>query len=83
MDKWHFLFTGIDWLLAPIVIWTMFWKSYAIWTAAKRDEKKWFIVLLLVNTIGILEIVYLFKFAGKTRADVRRLLHTKISSLWK
>ena len=40
-------------------------KGYALWTAAKRDERVWFIVLLVVNTAGILELVYLFAIAKK------------------
>lgn len=43
-----------------VVAWSMAWKGWALWTAAKRNEKKWFIALLLINTAGLLEIVYLF-----------------------
>lgn len=35
-------------------------KGYALWHAAKRDEKGWFVALLLINTMGILELVYLY-----------------------
>jgi hypothetical protein len=35
-------------------------KGYALWYAAKRDDKGWFIAILLINTIGILELVYLY-----------------------
>lgn len=38
-------------------------KGYALWTASKRDEKWWFIILLFVNTMGILEIIYLVAVA--------------------
>jgi len=34
-------------------------KGYALWHAAKRNEKWWFIAILIINTIGILELVYL------------------------
>ena len=34
-------------------------KGYALWYAAKRDEKWWFVVMLIINTAGILELVYL------------------------
>jgi hypothetical protein len=34
-------------------------KGYALWHAAKRDEKGWFVALLVLNTFGILELVYL------------------------
>lgn len=40
-------------------------KGYALWNAAKRDEKWWFIILLVVNTFGILELVYLYFVVGK------------------
>ena len=43
-----------------ILVWTFFWKGLALWHAAKREEKKWFVALLILNTLGILEIIYLF-----------------------
>ncbi len=44
---------------AIIVIVLIVLKGYALWHAAKRNERAWFIVLLIVNTLGILELVYL------------------------
>jgi hypothetical protein len=32
----------------------------ALWKAAKADSKKWFVLLLVVNTLGVLEIFYLY-----------------------
>jgi len=34
-------------------------KGFALWRAALRNEKGWFWVLLLINTAGILPIIYL------------------------
>ena len=48
-----------------LVLWVIPWKGYALWTAAKRGEKWWFIAFLLVNTLAILEIFYLLKIAKK------------------
>jgi hypothetical protein len=45
-------------LLVSIVL-----KGYSLWYAAKRDQKWWFVILLIVNTIGILEIIYLLAVA--------------------
>ena len=45
------------------IAWSLFWKGFALWHAAKRGEQWWFIALLLINTLGILEIVYLFFIA--------------------
>jgi len=46
---------GIPFLL----FWSLFWGGLALWHAAKRDDKWWFIAFLFIHTAGILEIVYL------------------------
>ncbi len=46
--------------LVVLIIWSTVWKGLALWHSARRAEYVWFIVLLLVNTAGILELVYLF-----------------------
>lgn len=45
------------------VIWTIPWKGLALWKSAKKGDRIWFVILLLVNTLAILEIVYLFIFS--------------------
>lgn len=50
--------TENPWLLL-LLLWIIFWKGLALWQSAQRKEKIWFIALLLVNTLGLLEIVYL------------------------
>ena len=61
-----------------IFIWSIFWKGLALWKAAKYHQKSWFIAILVVNsaTIGILEIVYLFRFAKEKLklSELRSLL---------
>lgn len=47
------------------VIWTLPWKGVALWKAAKLDQPIWFIALLIVNTLGLLEILYIFVFSKK------------------
>ncbi|HVY35916.1 MAG TPA: DUF5652 family protein [Candidatus Paceibacterota bacterium] len=49
--------------LALMVIWSIIWKGFALWRAAHKEEKGWFIALLIVNTIGILDILYLYVFS--------------------
>jgi len=48
-----------------LAIWSLIWKGIALWKASQRKQMAWFIVLLCVNTVGILEILYLFLF-GKS-----------------
>ncbi len=47
------------------VLWTLPWKGIALWRAAQNKQKIWFIVLFLVNTLAILEILYIFVFSKK------------------
>jgi hypothetical protein len=51
------LFT--PWILL-LVVWSLFWKGLALWHAGRRDQPWWFVIMLIINTIGILEIIYLF-----------------------
>jgi len=53
------LMTGFSILL----IWSMFWKGLALWHSGRRGQVVWFVAILLINTVGILEIVYLFAVA--------------------
>jgi hypothetical protein len=50
-------------LLVAIFIWSLVWKGLALWKAALRKEKIWFIVILIVSTYGILEILYIYVFS--------------------
>lgn len=36
-------------------------KGYALWHAARKNDLSWFVALLLLNTVGLLEIFYLYK----------------------
>ena len=57
--------------LVIALFWSILWKGLALWRAAKRDEKLWFVVFLFVNTLGILEIVYLFFITGAKLSDFK------------
>lgn len=46
-----------------VLLWSLFWKGLALWHSAQRKEPVWFVIILIVNTIGILEIIYLFAIA--------------------
>jgi len=43
-----------------LVLWSIFWKGLALWHSGRRGEPWWFVALLLINTAGVLEIIYLF-----------------------
>ncbi|MEA1929506.1 MAG: DUF5652 family protein [Patescibacteria group bacterium] len=48
------------WLFIALMLWSLVWKGLALWHAGGRKQKIWFIILLVVNTAGVLEIIYLF-----------------------
>jgi hypothetical protein len=54
-------------ILAVFVIWSLLWKGLALWRAGRRNEPGWFIILLFLNTLGILEIIYYFLVAGSDK----------------
>ena len=55
-------------LIIILVLWSLFWKGTSLWHAARRKEGAWFVILLLFNTLGILDMIYLFGFL-KLKAD--------------
>lgn len=59
-------FAGIGIILSlALLVWSLYWKGMALWKAAREGHQKWFIALLLINTIGILEILYIYHFSEK------------------
>lgn len=45
-----------------LLLWELIWKGIALWKAARESQKYWFIVMLILNTVGILPILYIFVF---------------------
>ena len=67
-NEWWFAhFSVLAGLFVPVVIllvlWSVFWKGLALWHSARRSQPWWFVIMLVVNTVGILEIIYLFGVA--------------------
>ena len=52
-------------ILILLLLWTLPWKGVALWRASHRREKKGFIALLILNTLAILEILYIFVFSKR------------------
>jgi len=51
------------WLISTILVWSLIWKLLALWKSARKHQVAWFIILALVNTVGILEILYIYIFS--------------------
>jgi hypothetical protein len=54
-------------IMYPLLVWMIVWKGLALWYAARRDQKVWYVILLIVNTLGILKIIYIFAVAKRPK----------------
>ena len=43
-------------------VWTLIWEGLALWHSAKNNQRNWFIACLLLNTLGLVPIIYLIWF---------------------
>jgi len=54
------------WLVASLaIVWSMAWKGVALWRAGKNAHLGWFIALFIINSLGILPIIYIFAFSKR------------------
>lgn len=53
------------WIIIIVLLWTLPWKAAALWRSARRAQLGWFLVMIIINTLGILEILYIFFFSNK------------------
>ena len=69
-----FFMIAMIWFVITLVL-----KGYALWHAAKRNEIWWFLALFILNTFGILELIYIIFFLknwpGKTQAQHHNQAH--------
>lgn len=59
-------FTGF---FVILMLWSLVWKGMALWKSARLNKQTWFMVFLVVNTLGILEILYLYVFSKKQKIE--------------
>lgn len=62
--------TTTAWIIGILAVWELVWKGFALWRAAQRDNMAWFVVLLVINSAGILPIVYLLLHRQQRHHDV-------------
>ena len=55
-------------IILLLLVWTLYWKGRALWKAARKGDRYWFVALLIINTAGILEILYLFVFSKEEKS---------------
>lgn len=50
-------------LIFLVAVWEIIWKGQALWRASKLDSRGWFVALLIINSVGLLPILYLYVFS--------------------
>ena len=62
------------WLIALVIvlgIWEAVWKAIALWRAGNDRNLLWFVLMFVLNTLGILEIIYIFGISRPRRAQAK------------
>jgi len=66
------------WIIIGILfltIWDLVWKGISLWKSGRNNQLVWFIALLLVNSIGVLPIIYLLWFQKKEVSETGRTVN--------
>jgi len=61
------LFGTILFVSILLSIWSFIWKGLGLWYSARDSKKIWFILILLLNTLGILPIIYIYLIRKKQK----------------
>ena len=57
---------AVMWLVTSLaMVWSVAWKGVALWRAGRNAHLGWFIALFIINSLGILPIIYIFAFSRK------------------
>ena len=65
LNSLNSLLTTSPWILLLILAWSLPWKGVALWRAASNRHLAWFVAIFIVNTLAILEIIYIFAFSRR------------------
>ncbi|HET7673626.1 MAG TPA: DUF5652 family protein [Candidatus Saccharimonadales bacterium] len=53
-------------LFMVLALWELVWKGVALWKTGRNRQPGWFVAILILNTVGILPIIYLLFFQPKS-----------------
>jgi len=63
-------------VLSILLVWTIVWKALGLWKAARKGDLAWFIIMLIINTAGILPIIYIY-LVNRDRKVVKKAVIKK------
>ena len=73
----EFITNNSQYIFPVLYVWSAIWKGFALWKSVKKNSLIWFVILFVVNTAGILEILYIFVFSKmdfnkKSKSEVKK-----------
>tara|TARA_Y100000034_G_scaffold135595_1_gene208187 strand:- start:997 stop:1227 length:231 start_codon:yes stop_codon:yes gene_type:complete len=54
---------GLNTLFLVAMIWDLIWRCFGVWKSTKNNQPIWSILFVLLQTMGILPILYIFIFS--------------------
>jgi len=57
--------TGFFAGIVVVSLWSLVWKGFGLWHSARNKQKRWYVAMLVLNTAGLLPIIYLIWFKPK------------------
>ena len=74
------------WIILAIA-WSLPWKSWGLWKAARNKQRIWFMSMIIIQSVGILPILYIFFFQknkNNRKSKILKRLHSiKFYALFK
>lgn len=64
-----------QWIIWVLILWMIPWKGVALWKSARNGHKGWFVALLLINTLAILDVVYIVFFSGEKEVEKKESIN--------
>lgn len=56
-------------LIVLLTIWDLFWRGRGMWISAQKKQPIWFVAILLLNTVGIVPLVYIYGFSKRHKDE--------------
>jgi hypothetical protein len=69
-------------IVGMVAVWDLAWKGLALWQAGKRRQPVWFVALLVLNTVGILPITYLWLMRRRDAAADQQARDAQGAGAW-
>lgn len=82
MGSFQEIANNYPWLILVAIVWNFTLKGFALWYAAQRKQHGWFIALIILNTLGILEITYFLGLRKRREIKAGRISLYSPTSIW-